>query len=124
MKKKLLALLMGTSLVLAACGGGGDEATEPKEEAETTPTEETETETGDTGAVNVAAAEDVYKQSCAGCHGGNLEGGFGPQLEDIGSKLSQADIEDIIANGQGSMSGGIITGDDAVNVAAWLAEKK
>ncbi|MGM7683369.1 cytochrome c551 [Cytobacillus sp. Hm23] len=122
MKKKLLALLMGTSLVLAACGGG-DEATEPKEEAETTPTEETETETGDTGAVNVAA-EDVYKQSCAGCHGGNLEGGFGPQLEDIGSKLSQADIEDIIANGQGSMSGGIITGDDAVNVAAWLAEKK
>ncbi|ESU34173.1 hypothetical protein G3A_02580 [Bacillus sp. 17376] len=104
MKKKLLALLMGTSLALAACGGGGDEAGG-----------------GDTAG---ADPEKLYNQKCSSCHGGNLEGGVGPKLSDVGSRLSQEDIESVIANGQGSMPPKLLEGDDASAVAEWLANKK
>jgi cytochrome c551 len=104
LKKKLLALLMGTSLALAACGGGGDEA----------------------GGGDKAGAdpEKLYNQKCSSCHGGNLEGGVGPKLSDVGSRLSQEDIESVIANGQGSMPPKLLEGDDASAVAEWLANKK
>ncbi|WP_210367223.1 cytochrome c551 [Bacillus sp. REN3] len=103
MKKKLLALLMGTSLVLAACGGGGDE-----------------------GGKDTAGAdpEKLFNQKCSSCHGGNLEGGAGPKLSDVGSRLSQEDIEKVIAEGKGSMPPKLLEGDDAKAVAEWLAEKK
>lgn len=103
MKKKLLALLMGTSLALAACGGGGDEAGGDKAGAD---------------------PEKLYNQKCSSCHGGNLEGSVGPKLSDVGSRLSQEDIEKVIANGQGSMPKGLLEGDDASAVAEWLANKK
>lgn len=103
MKKKLFALMMGTSLVLAACGGGDDAA-------------DTTAGGGD--------PEKLFGQKCSSCHGGNLEGGVGPKLSAIGSKLSTADIEKIILEGQGSMPKGLLQGEDASSVASWLAEKK
>ncbi|HAQ06926.1 MAG TPA: cytochrome C551 [Bacillus bacterium] len=105
MKKKLLALLMGTSLVLAACGGGGGD----------------EAGGGDTAG---ADPEKLYNQKCSSCHGGDLEGGVGPKLSDVGSRLSQEDIEKVIAEGQGSMPPKLLEGDDASAVAEWLANKK
>lgn len=113
MKKKLLALFMGSALVLGACGGGGNTAKDG----------------GGTGgtaapATENAAAEGVYKQSCASCHGQNLEGGVGPNLTDVGSRLDAAAIEGIITNGQNAMPAGLIQGDDAKAVSEWLAEKK
>lgn len=95
---------MGTSLVLAACGGGGDEAGG-----------------GDTAGSD---PEKLYNQKCSSCHGGNLEGGVGPKLSDAGSRLSQEDIEKIIAEGQGTMPPKLLEGDDASAVAEWLASKK
>ncbi|MBT2659641.1 cytochrome c551 [Bacillus sp. ISL-45] len=106
MKKKLLALLMGTSLALAACGGGGDEAG------------------GGGGDTAGADPEKLYNQKCSSCHGGDLEGGVGPKLSDVGSRLSQEEIESVIANGQGSMPKGLLEGEDATAVAEWLANKK
>ncbi|WP_079506709.1 cytochrome c551 [Mesobacillus jeotgali] len=105
MKKKLLALLMGTSLALAACGGGGG---------------------GDEAGGDKAGAdpEKLFNQKCSSCHGGNLEGGVGPKLSDVGSRLSQDEIESVIANGQGSMPPKLLEGDDASAVAEWLANKK
>ncbi|WP_435367716.1 cytochrome c551 [Mesobacillus subterraneus] len=103
LKKKLLALLMGTSIALAACGGGGDEAGGDKAGAD---------------------PEKLFNQKCSSCHGGNLEGGVGPKLSDVGSRLSQEDIEGIIAKGQGSMPAKLLEGDDASAVAEWLANKK
>ena len=59
------------------------------------------------------------------CHGQNLEGqGNFPALNDVGSRLSQDEILDVIENGRGAMPGGIISGDDAQAVAEWLAAKK
>ena len=101
MKKKLLALLMGTSLVLAACGG--DDAKE---------------------TAGGADAEKLFGQKCSSCHGADLKGGVGPNLTAIGAKLGKADIEKVITNGQGGMPKGLLKGEDASSVASWLSEKK
>ncbi|MGM8212564.1 cytochrome c551 [Virgibacillus sp. W0430] len=119
MKKWLLTLLFGTALVLGACGGGDDGASD--EPADTG--DETE-EAGDGGTVDTAAAEDVYKSSCASCHGADLSGGAGPDLTNVGSDHSADDIANIIENGQGNMPGGLVSGDDVDLLANWLAEKK
>jgi len=108
MNKKMLGILLGTTLMLTACGGGGDESKEPA--GETTQT--------------ASAEEKLYERSCAGCHGNNLEGGAGPELTNVGSKLSKEDIETIIAEGKGIMPPEVLKGEDASNVAAWLTEKK
>ncbi|WP_066291897.1 cytochrome c551 [Bacillus sp. FJAT-29937] len=117
MKKKLLALLMGTSLVLAACGGGGGDKATEKEDTGTT-------NGGQTTTAGDGDAQKLYDQKCSSCHGANLEGTVGPKLSDAGSHLSKEDIEKIIANGQGAMPGGLLKGDEATQVADWLAAKK
>ncbi|WP_458411873.1 cytochrome c551 [Schinkia sp. CFF1] len=121
MNKKLLALFMGSALVLGACGGGGDTAKEPANNAGNTGT----TEQAAPAADDVSAkAEGIFKQSCASCHGQNLEGGVGPDLTKVGTRLDQAGIENILANGRNAMPAGLIQGDDAKAVAEWLAAKK
>ncbi|ARF15116.1 cytochrome C551 [Sporosarcina sp. P12(2017)] len=113
MKNKLLATLFGAALVLGACGGGDDNAA-PKDDA-----------ANDNGAATTDVdAEAVVQQSCASCHGGNLEGGAGPALDKAGATHSEEEIHDIIINGKGAMPPGIIQGEEADAVAAWLAEKK
>lgn len=109
MKNKLLVAIFGAVLVLGACGGG-DGAKEEKPATD-----------GDVATVD---AEAIVQTSCITCHGGNLEGASGPALDKIGAKLSEAEIHDVIENGQGGMPGGIIKGEDADAVAKWLAEKK
>lgn len=110
MKKKMWALLMSTGLAigLAACGGGGDD-------------NDNNAGGGETAAND---AESIYQTSCVSCHGENLEGRNGPALDKIGAELSQDEIHDVIENGRPGMPAGIIKGDDADKVAAWLAEKK
>lgn len=110
MKKWLGAVLLGTLLVLGACGG--DSGGSSDSSSENGGTSETE------------AAEALFAKSCAGCHGKDLSGTSGPDLRKVGSTYSADEILDIIENGKGSMQGGYLTGDDAAEVADWLAEKK
>jgi len=105
MGKKILALLMGTSLVLAACGGN-----------------EEGSETTDTAGAGDAAK--LYENKCSACHGGDLVSGSAPDLDKIGSRLSQEDIEKVILEGKGPMPKGLLDENDAAKVAEWLAEKK
>lgn len=112
MKKKLLAAVFGATLLLGACGGGDK-------------TEETPDATPDTGETASVDVEAIVNKSCIACHGGDLEGGSGPGLNDVGARLSEAEILDIIENGQGGMPGGLIKDDaEAAAVAEWLSEKK
>lgn len=104
LKKVLLTLTIGLALVLSACGGGSS-----KNES-----------AGDSSA----SAEDIVKKNCTGCHGVDLGGANGPSLQHVGSKHSEAEIENIINNGQGGMPKGLINEEDAKKVAAWLAKKK
>jgi len=113
MNKKLLAALFGSALMLAACGGGGDE-------------EATETNEENGGEVTESAdAEAIVQESCIACHGGDLGGqGQAPALSDVGSRLSEEEILDVIENGRGGMPAHIIEGAEAEVVAEWLATKK
>ncbi|WP_342669984.1 cytochrome c551 [Domibacillus iocasae] len=124
-KKSVLALMLGSSIMLAACGGGDDAA---KDTADDATVEETETEAPATDEgteeTTASAGEEVYQQSCLSCHGGNLEGGFGPALDKAGAEYSKDEILDIIHNGKGQMPPNVVEGEEAEAVAAWLAEKK
>ncbi|ADU95572.1 cytochrome c551 [Geobacillus sp. Y412MC52] len=111
MKWKLAAMFLGVSLALAACGGGGDNAGEKNGGS-------------NGGGDTAAAAEQIFKQNCASCHGQDLSGGVGPNLQKVGSKYSKDEIKNIITNGRGAMPAGIIKGEDADKVAEWLAAKK
>ena len=110
-KKKLLAAIFASILVLGACGGGGNKTNDNGGE-----------NTGGNAAVD---AEKIVNNKCITCHGGNLEGaGSTPALNNVGSKLSESEIHDIIINGQNGMPGGLIKGEEAEAVSKWLAEKK
>ena len=111
MKNKLLAVMFGAVLVLGACGG--DKANDSDKG----------TSTG--GETASADAEKVVQTSCVGCHGGNLEGqGNAPALNDVGSRLSESEIHEILKNGRGSMPGGLVKDADLDAVSKYLAEKK
>lgn len=116
MNKKFLTLLLGAGLVLGACGGGGEDAGG-------------DTNTGGNGGNGgggdtTAHAEEVLNQSCISCHGQNLEGGMGPALNDVGSRMSADEIRDVIENGQGQMPGGLISGEDLDAVVDYLSQQK
>lgn len=114
MKKAIMALLFGTALILGACGA--DENVEPPADVPV------ETPGADADAVD---AEQVVNRACISCHGENLEGrGNFPPLDDVGARLSEEEILDIIINGQGAMPPRIIEGAEAEAVAEWLAEKE
>jgi|SRR5690625_4563714 len=68
--------------------------------------------------------DDIYKKSCATCHGGELEGVSGPSLVSIGDKYSQEDIKDIINNGKGNMFPVNLPADEIDALVDWLTEKQ
>lgn len=94
-------LLLALMLTLAACGGGEGEKNGGS-----------------------ASARDIYLQNCASCHGQNLEGGAGPALQHVGSRMSKEEILEQIKNGGGGMPPNLIEGKKAEKVATWLAEHK
>ena len=117
-------VLFALALVLSACGGGDDGASEEPADTGDDTEEAADDGADEGGSVDTAAAEDVYKSSCASCHGADLSGGAGPDLTNVGSELSAEEIADVIENGQGSMPGGLVSGDDVDLLANWLAEQQ
>ena len=105
LKKFKWALAIFAILALAACGGN----------------EEAGTDTDKAGAGN---PENLYNQNCSACHGGELQGGAGPELSAVGDKYSQEEIETIILEGKGNMPDQLLEGEEAKAVAEWLASKK
>lgn len=108
-KKLLLAFITGGMLLtITACGSNNNTSKK-----------------NDSGEpVSVANGEKLFKQSCASCHGGELEGVIGPSLKKVGAKYSEKEIENIIHDGRGSMPSGVVQGNAAKSVAKWLATKK
>ncbi|MDR0269280.1 cytochrome c [Paenibacillus sp.] len=77
--------------------------------------------------MDAAAAEATLKaQSCISCHGDQLQGGAGPNLQKIGSQMSAEEIYTIITKGKGGMPSfkDKLKSEEIANVAEWLAEKK
>lgn len=119
MKKWLVAIILGMSLVLGACGDGSEDTTsesdttEPSEEADKN---ETTTE-GERAENEVATAEELVKSNCASCHSGDFELVAGE------SDLTVDEIEDIIKNGVGSMPAIDVTDEEATMIAEYLAQE-
>ncbi len=110
MKKWLMAVIFGTILVLGACGG--DNSDEPAVNG------------GETETTDASEAADIFKENCATCHGDDLSGAAGPNLTEVGNRLDQDQIEEVIEDGKGAMPGELLSGQDIPAVAEWLAEMK
>ncbi|MET3682438.1 cytochrome c550 [Alkalibacillus flavidus] len=70
--------------------------------------------------------EAYYENNCMSCHGGNLEGGTGPSLQNVSDDYSVEELQDIIANGvEGSplMTGNYANDEQAQMLAEWLSEQ-
>ncbi|MXQ50735.1 c-type cytochrome [Salinicoccus hispanicus] len=138
-------------LVLGACGGdSADEGTEPdsvddagegaseqsgddtatessEESSEEASTEEGSDESSESGAdaADSELAMEVYQNnSCVQCHGENMEGASGPDLTDVGNRLSEDEIRSVIEEGPGAMPAGLVTDQEELDaVAQWLASQ-
>ncbi len=75
-------------------------------------------------AETASKPEDMVKQSCTSCHGDQLQGAVGPNLQKIGGKLSKDEIKEILSKGKGNMPANLVPADQAAKVADWLSKKK
>ncbi len=107
--KKLLFTCIGLTFFLVACGGG-----------ETTPQTQVDlTQISLPDTYDEARAEAAYKKSCASCHGGNLQGGGAYPYPITG--LTKEEMYVAIVEGVGLMPARLVTGEEAENLAVWLA---
>jgi len=115
----ILIMAFGIGLIFfMSLQGVGNEA----EIAEENATEEEGGEAGEEGGETADAGEfdpeALAQESCISCHGSSYEGGVGPSL--IETQLSQEEIEDILANGKGTMPGGLVEADNIPAMAEWV----
>jgi len=136
-------LLVTLTLMLAACAPGEvetpaeqpaveqeaeptaaptDEPVEETGEEEAEPAEEEEEPTEEQAPAEEVAAEELYQQNCAKCHGDNRNGGRGPAL--LPDRLSQdaSVYVDIITNGSGGMPSfeDILTAEEIEALVAFI----
>ncbi|WP_027417587.1 c-type cytochrome [Aneurinibacillus terranovensis] len=125
--KKLAAGMMITLVFgLTACGSSSDTASsKPADQAQSTSAGSSSLSSSTTTTGGGDAKAIMAKSSCESCHGQNLQGGAGPNLQKVGSKLSEEQIVKQIKNGSGSMPGGLIKDDkDIQTVAKYLSQQK
>ncbi|MDQ0158650.1 cytochrome c550 [Alkalibacillus salilacus] len=70
--------------------------------------------------------ETHYENNCMSCHGEDLGGGTGPELQNVSERYSVEELQDIIANGvEGSsmMTGDYANDEEAQMMAEWLSEQ-
>ena len=80
-----------------------------------------------TEKTEVAASnpEDIYKQTCIGCHGDQYQGVVGPTLKGVGSKYSKEELMTFVTKGKGTgMPAGLVKPEQAAAMADWLANIK
>ena len=112
----ILIMAFGIGLIFfMSLQGVGNEAEIAEENA-------TEEEGGEAGGETADAGEfdpeATAQSSCISCHGSSYEGGVGPSL--IETQLSQEEIEDILANGKGTMPGGLVDAENVPAMAEWV----
>ncbi|WP_053376428.1 c-type cytochrome [Paenibacillus sp. FJAT-27812] len=98
-------------LLLSACGEAttGDKPASGKGEGE---------------SVESSEGEALYKKMCISCHGNELQGRAGPNLQKVGARLTEDEIIEIVSNGRKGMPkfGKSISAEEIQSLATWLAE--
>ncbi|HEY2493630.1 MAG TPA: cytochrome c [Paenibacillus sp.] len=76
--------------------------------------------------LDAGAAETLVKANCISCHGDQLEGAVGPNLQKIGTTMSAEQIYNTVSKGSGIMPAfkGQLKDEEIAHVALWLSEKK
>lgn len=57
------------------------------------------------GGEEAVSGEDVYRQRCSNCHGGDGGGSSGPSLEGVADRLSVEEHLEVVEEGRGAMPG-------------------
>ncbi|TBL72716.1 c-type cytochrome [Paenibacillus thalictri] len=119
MKKSFIGLTLLLAVSLSACG----KSTAP---APTPAPANQGSGTAAGGTSSSVDAQAVFKQNCISCHGSNLEGGVGPNLQKIGGKYSKDQISTLVNSGKGAMPSfkGRLSDSEIGALADWLAAKK
>lgn len=107
-----LLLAAGLAAGLAACGGGGG-ADDGRQ-------------SGGGDAIRAQAeVERLYASRCAACHGGELEGGFGPELKGIGGRMDRDALIAVIRDGKGLMPAlkDRLTEEEIAAIVDWIREQ-
>lgn len=105
--------------------GGSETTTAETTGGETTAetsTAETETTGGGSNA-DLAAGKSSFTSTCGGCHAlkdAGTSGAVGPDLDSL-APLTVETVAKQIANGGGAMPAKLLEGQDAANVAAYVA---
>jgi mono/diheme cytochrome c family protein len=116
--------LMGLLLVIIIGFVGADQRDNIAEEGEEAQTEEGADEEDSQEGQTTDDPSAVYETNCASCHGADLSGGAGPELVEVGNRMSEDEIFDIIMNGQGAMPGGLVSEEEADAITTWLLEEQ
>jgi len=115
MKRKIIGVIMIVMLAFAmvACSSKSKDTSDKTNNKTTT-------------TANAGDAQKLFDAKCSQCHGKDLAGNVGPNLQKIGSKYSKDEILNIIKNGKnnGAMPAGLYSGKDADTIATWLSNKK
>jgi cytochrome c550 len=113
----ILVMVFGIVLVfILSFKGLGDMKEVAKENGKGSGSETTE--------VAATKPEDIYKQTCIGCHGDQYQGVVGPTLKGVGSKYSKAEIVHFITKGKGNMPAGLVPQEQAEAMAEWVSKIK
>jgi cytochrome c553 len=94
---------------------GGETSTGEAETGETT--------TGGGSGADLAAGKSAFTATCGGCHAlkdAGTSGNVGPDLDSL-APLTAETVASQIENGGGAMPAKLLTGQDAANVAAYVA---
>lgn len=132
MRRLKMAMIMAAmTLTLAACGGnnaappaddGGQSAAPGADTGATEPG--ADAGGGAEDASVEATANEAYKGNCMACHGTDLAGaGNFPSLQQVGARLSEAEILDRIQNGGNGMPAfqGVLPDEEIQALTQWLA---
>lgn len=107
----LAVLGIVTMIVIASFGIGQREAIQNPDAVE-------ESET-------IEDPEEIYKNACASCHGDDLSGNSGPELQEVGNRLSEEEIDEIITEGiEPAMPAGLVDPEESAILSEWLAEQQ
>lgn len=111
MRKKLLFVAAVSLLFIGGCSS--------QEASTSTSSKEKKSNTA------LAQPEQIYQKNCSSCHGDNLQGDRGPNLQKIGGKLDKAQILNQIQNGGERMPPqSQLSPEEQELIATWLSEKK
>ncbi|MFA1820435.1 cytochrome c550 [Virgibacillus oceani] len=116
--------ILGILAVIIFAFVGANQRDDIAEEGEEAPTEEGAQEEESSEGETTDDPSAVYETNCASCHGADLSGGAGPELAEVGNRLGEDEIIDIIMNGQGAMPGGLVSEDEAQAITTWLLEEQ